>query len=100
MTTGELESQLMEFNEDERFYQQYYNVKQNKWMLEEFLESLDFNEVIRRRLIVPEVSGGWMPYDMKDEAYFDAEDKNHIVTSVFWRRIPFTASGCLMTACW
>ena len=28
MTTGELENQLMEFNEDERFYQQYYNVKQ------------------------------------------------------------------------
>ena len=57
MTTGELENQLMEFNEDERFYQQYYNVKQDKWMLEDFLESLDFNEVIQRRLIVPEVSG-------------------------------------------
>ena len=41
MTTGELENQLMEFNEDERFYQQYYNVKQDKWMLEDFLESLD-----------------------------------------------------------
>ena len=46
MTTGELENQLMEFNEDERFYQQYYNVKQDKWMLEDFLQSLDFNEVI------------------------------------------------------
>ena len=38
MTTGELENQLMEFNEDERFYQQYYNVKQDKWMLEDFLK--------------------------------------------------------------
>ena len=55
MTTGELENQLMEFNEDERFYQQYYNVKQDKWMLDDLLESLDFNEVIQRRLIVPEV---------------------------------------------
>lgn len=88
MTTGELENQLMEFNEDERFYQQYYNVKQDKWMLEEFLESLDFNEVIQRRLIVPEVSGGWMPSDMKDEAYFDAEDKNHIVISKHNRFTP------------
>ncbi|MFR2823572.1 MAG: hypothetical protein ACLTCQ_02500 [Enterocloster bolteae] len=88
MTTGELENQLMEFNEDERFYQQYYNVKQDKWMLEDFLESLDFNEVIQRRLIVPEVSGGWMPSDMKDEAYFDAEDKNHIVISKHNRFTP------------
>lgn len=88
MTIGELENQLMEFNEDERFYQQYYNVKQDKWMLEDFLESLDFNEVIQRRLIVPEVSGGWMPSDMKDEAYFDAEDKNHIVISKHNRFTP------------
>lgn len=88
MTTKELENQLMEFNEDERFYQQYYNVKQNQWMLEDFLKNLDFNEVIRRRLIVSEVSGGWMPSDMKDETYFDLEDKNHIVISKHNRFTP------------
>lgn len=88
MTAKELEEQLKVFNEDERFYRKYYNVKQDKWMLEEFLDSLDFNEIIRRRLIVPEVSGGWMPSDMKDEAYFEAEDKNNIVISKHNRFTP------------
>ena len=53
-----------------------------------FLAKSGFNEVIQRRLIVPEVSGGWMPSDMKDEAYFDAEDKNHIVISKHNRFTP------------
>ena len=88
MTTEELERQLKEFNEDEHFYRNYYDVKQDKWMLEEFLDSLDFNEIIRRRLIVPEVSGGWMPSDMKDDAYFDAGDKNNIVISKHNRFTP------------
>lgn len=88
MTSQELYEKLCEYNEDEKFYIQYYDVKQNKWNLDKFLETLDFEKVINRRLIIPEVSSGWMPVDMSDDIYFDINDKNNIVMSKHNRYTP------------
>lgn len=88
MTSLELYGKLCEYNEDEKFYIQYYDAKQNKWNLDKFLKNLDFDKVIDRRLIVPEVSSGWMPVDMSDDIYFDTNDKNSIVMSKHNRYTP------------
>lgn len=88
MTSQELYRKLCEYNEDETFYIQYYDAKQNKWNLEEFLKNLDFEKVIDQRLIIPEVSSGWMPVDMSDDIYFDSNDKNSIVMSKHNRYTP------------
>lgn len=88
MTSQELYRKLCEYNEDEKFYIQYYDAKQNKWNLEEFLKNLDFEKVIDQRLIIPEVSSGWMPVDMSDDIYFDSNDKNSIVMSKHNRYTP------------
>lgn len=88
MTSQELYEKLCEYNEDEKFYIHYYDAKQNKWNLDKFLKSLDFEKVINRRLIIPEVSLGWMPVDMSDDIYFDINDKNSIVISKHNRYTP------------
>lgn len=88
MTSQELYRKLCEYNEDEKFYIHYYDAKQNKWNLDEFLKNLDFKKAIDRRLIIPEVSSGWMPVDMSDDIYFDTNDKNSIVISKHNRFTP------------
>lgn len=88
MTSQELYRKLCEYNEDEKFYIHYYDAKQNRWNLDKFLDSLDLEKAISQRLIIPEVSSGWMPVDMSDDIYFDANDKNSIVISKHNRYTP------------
>lgn len=88
MNTQELYEKLREFNEDELFYRNYYDVKQNQWKLEEFLNGLDYEKILDRRLIITEVNTGYMPSDMTDETYFEPEDKNSIVISKHNRFTP------------
>lgn len=88
MTTEELYEKLCEFNDDEKFYATYYDASQKKWKLDEFLNSLNIQDVFERRLIVPEVNTGYMPSSMADETYFDAQSKNSIVLSKHNRYTP------------
>lgn len=88
MTIQELYEKLCEFNDDELFYKNYYDAKQNRWKLEEFLNRLDYNKVLEQRLIITEVNTGYMPSDMTDETYFEPEDKNSIVISKHNRFTP------------
>lgn len=88
MDTQELYEKLREFNEDELFYRNYYDAKQNQWKLEEFLNGLDYKKILDRRLIITEVNTGYMPSDMTDETYFEPEDKNSIVISKHNRFTP------------
>lgn len=88
MTTYELYEKLCEFNEDEKFYEQYYDAQKKKWKLNEFLEGLDFQELLKRRLIIPEANTGYMPSSMSDETYFELEDKNSIVLNKHNRYTP------------
>lgn len=88
MNTQELYEKLREFNEDELFYRNYYDAKQNQWKLDEFLNGLDYKKILDRRLIITEVNTGYMPSDMTDETYFEPEDKNSIVISKHNRFTP------------
>lgn len=88
MNIQELYEKLCEFNQDEKFYENYYDAQQNKWKLEEFLSRLDFQEILDRRLIITEVNTGYMPSDMTDETYFESDDKNSIVISKHNRYTP------------
>lgn len=88
MTTQQLYKKLLEFNEDEIFYASYYDAQQNQWKLDEFLSRLDFQQILKRRLIITEVNTGYMPSNMTDETYFEVEDKNSIVISKHNRYTP------------
>ena len=48
MTTEELYQNLLEFNENEKFYESYYDAHQKRWKLEEFLKNLNYQEVLDR----------------------------------------------------
>lgn len=88
MTTKELYRHLLAFNEDEKFYESYYDAHKKQWKLEEFLKSLDYQEVLDRRLIITEVDTGYMPSSMSDETYFSPDNKNSIILSKHNRYAP------------
>ena len=88
MTTKELYRHLLAFNEDEKFYESYYDAHKKQWKLEEFLKSLDYQEVLDRRLIITEVDTGYMPSSMSDETYFSPDNKNSIILSKHNRYTP------------
>ena len=88
MTTRDLYEKLCEFNEDEKFYANYYDARQKKWKLDEFLAHLDVKEVLERKLIITEVNTGYMPSAMSDDTYFETEDQNSIVLSKHNRYTP------------
>lgn len=63
---------LRKYNEDERFYQSYFIARQNPDMLKIFLNSYSKEELLERKLIVPDLAGTWYPEDMQ-EFCFDEE---------------------------
>ena len=88
MTTEELYLSLLQFNEDEKFYESYYDASRKRWKLEEFLKNLDYQEILNRRLIITEVDTGYMPSSMSDETYFSPDNKNSIILSKHNRYTP------------
>lgn len=88
MTTEELYEKLCNFNEDEKFYETYYDARKKKWKLDEFLKNLNYQELLERRLIIPEANTGYMPSSMSDETYFELSDKNSIVLNKHNRYTP------------
>lgn len=68
-TPEEILKNLNEYNEDERFYQSAWLARKNPDDLKAFLSSYTEEELLSRKLIVPEVEGGWYPKDMKEQCF-------------------------------
>lgn len=87
MTIYEMEEYLNKYNQDELFYYNYYQAKQTN-QLNIFLDKLDKQAVIKRRLIVPELFPDKIPYLMSDNEYFNILDKNSVYLSKHNRYTP------------
>ncbi len=88
MTIDELLENLMAYNDDELFYREYYYAKQDRKNFKSFLADLNIDELNERRLIVPEIKGGFMPSKLEDNAFFDEKGKNNIVVNKHNRYTP------------
>ena len=78
MDYNHLISHLYDYNEDELFYKKYYYARQQEYSLQQFLATLDMNEVLRRKLLVPEKKET-MPPKLLDAYFFDLNNTNSIV---------------------
>lgn len=87
MTIYEMEEYLNKYNQDELFYYNYYQAKQTN-QLNSFLDKLDRQAIIKRRLIVPELFPDKIPYLMSDNEYFNILDKNSVYLSKHNRYTP------------
>lgn len=87
MTIYEMEEYLNKYNQDELFYYNYYQAKQTN-QLNIFLDKLDKQAIIKRRLIVPELFPDKIPYLMSDNEYFNILDKNSVYLSKHNRYTP------------
>lgn len=79
--------ELLEMNEDEKFYKAYYTAKQEH-RLPEFLKTLDLGEIHSRKLIVPELDEESIPKKMLDDEYFSKTDKKSVYLSKHNRYTP------------
>ncbi|MFR1904336.1 MAG: hypothetical protein ACLS28_00405 [Clostridium neonatale] len=70
MTKTEILFHLQEFNKDELFYQKYYNAQSQKWMFDKFLKEQNTSELIKRQLIVPELSTSFNPTSYLSKDFF------------------------------
>ena len=50
-----LRTVVYKLNEDEQFYKKYYYAKQQEYSLQEFLSTINIDDVLRRHLLVPEI---------------------------------------------
>ena len=88
MDINELLSKFSILNEDEQFYKKYYYSHSSDNELKTFLENIDYDEIINRRLIITEVDTGYMPSYMTDDTYFESTAKNSIAISKHNRYTP------------
>lgn len=79
---------IEKMEEDEIFYQNYYNACGNEKSLNEFISSLDRDELYERKLIVPEIKGSWNPINMTDEMMYDFNTNKEITLSKHYRYTP------------
>ncbi|SMB84048.1 AraC-type DNA-binding protein [Pasteurella testudinis DSM 23072] len=87
MGITELEQLLMDFNEDELFYRQYYLARQTPAELKAFLASLNLKDALERRLIIPDIKECSYQH-MHDEWFFDENSKNNVVLTKHNRFTP------------
>lgn len=66
MAHEQIEKELESFNEDEVFYRTAYLARQNPEFWKSYLQTLDPEELRRKKRIVPELEGAWMPIHMKE----------------------------------
>ena len=88
MTKTEILFHLQEFNKDELFYQKYYNAQSQKWMFDKFLKEQNTSELIKRQLIVPELSTSFNPTSYLSKDFFENDNTNCIVFSKHNRFTP------------
>lgn len=87
MTIIEMENYLNKYNQDELFYYEYYQAKQQNQLMT-FLNGLNKQNIIERRLILPELFPDKIPYLMSDNEYFNILDKNSVYLSKHNRYTP------------
>lgn len=88
MTKEELLKILFEFNEDELFYQQYYQLSNNPDALNSFLTNFGDEEILKRNLYIPEVASTLIPSDLSDEDYFQMNTMHSVFISKHNRYTP------------
>lgn len=69
MNSQKVLESLRKYNEDERFYQSYYIARRDPQMLKIFLDSYSRQELLKRKLIVPDLDGMWYPQDMRESCF-------------------------------
>lgn len=85
MTTENL---LEQYNEDELFYKEYYDLREDPAAVERLIRSIGESEIIRRGLLVAEVNDEFLtPYEMRDEI-FGENGKREILLSKHNRYTP------------
>lgn len=78
---------LYEYNNDELFYREYYNCT-DKEQINSLIERTGRSEIIKRRLLVPEINADFLtPFDM-GEGIFSTKGKRHICLSKHNRYTP------------
>lgn len=82
-----LQLKIYEMNEDELFYKDYYYARQQQYSFEKFLSELDMDDVLRRHLLIPEVTDT-IPPQFEDAFFFDMNAPNGIITQKHNRYSP------------
>ncbi len=72
-----LQMSIYQMNEDEQFYKKYYYAKQQQYSLEKFLAELNFEDVMKRHLLVPELPET-IPPVFEDYFFFSPTENNSI----------------------
>lgn len=88
MNIKDLLNNLNQYNADELFYKEYYLAKRNKRTFQDFIDNLNIKEIQDRMLIVPEIPNSFIPSRLDDNAFFNDNEKNHIVISKHNRYTP------------
>jgi len=96
-----LKLHLYDLNEDEKFYKNYYYARQQTFSHQKFLAELDRNEVINRRLIIPDLPetvpeilvDSWSPDSAQESGV--AVMKHNRYTPVFSHKHTFFEIGYL-----
>lgn len=81
-------SRIMDMNEDEKFYKEYYLAGKSSEHLKRFLNTVDREDAIRRHLVIPEILPEIISYEMQDSEYFRKEDGRSVYISRHNRYTP------------
>ena len=79
---------IMDMNEDELFYKEYYEAGRSPKQLELFLNQIDRTDAIKRHLVIPEILPEIISYEMHDNEYFKENDNRSVYISRHNRYTP------------
>lgn len=80
--------QLINLNEDELFYKQYYEASESEKKLEDFLKTVNREDAVKRHLVIPEVLPEIISYDMQEKEYFEDDGNRNVYISRHNRYTP------------
>jgi len=80
--------QIINLNEDELFYKEYYEARKSPQKLKKFLESVNREDAIKRHLVIPEILPEIISYEMYDKEYFKENDNRDVYISRHNRYTP------------
>lgn len=81
-------ARIMDMNEDERFYKEYYEAGESPERLKQFLNGVDREDAVKRHLVIPEILPEIISYEMRDSEYFKNEDDRSVYISRHNRYTP------------
>ena len=79
---------LLNLNDDEKFYREYFEAGKKPAALKNFLRRVDVDEARRRHLIIPELLPETISYQMNDDEYFSDNDSRNVFISPHNRYTP------------